>query len=302
MLAALSLGPVGISDQLTTYPTNINATITSNVPLVMTTCAATGDLLQPSYPLVALDRAVARALESPTVTLWGTYTAVPGAAAAARWESDQAHAPVSVWYSAMAFCNENFGCKMSSSQAASVTVRESDLAPMVDSTSLPTGNFADIPLGNFSSEGSTFATGGRSSGAADGDVGGHVVWEGMPLDTAGGCGAVKVYRWNSTYTTSIHGGDSGTLVNVAPVMGPKAIALLGEGKKMAAISTYRFASIATAADGSGGISISLRGKPAEPVLLLFAVRSATLSAGEYACKSQIVNIGANGTAVIVFSG
>lgn len=49
IFAALSLGPVSISDQLSSYPTNASATITSNVPLVMSTCAATGDLLQPSY-------------------------------------------------------------------------------------------------------------------------------------------------------------------------------------------------------------------------------------------------------------
>lgn len=52
IFAALSLGPVGISDQLSSYPTNASATITSNVPLVMSTCAATGDLLQPSYVLM----------------------------------------------------------------------------------------------------------------------------------------------------------------------------------------------------------------------------------------------------------
>eukprot|EP00729_Bicosta_minor_P002986 gene2986-8622_t len=46
IFAALSLGPVSISDQLSSYPTNASATITSNVPLVMSTCAATGDLLQ----------------------------------------------------------------------------------------------------------------------------------------------------------------------------------------------------------------------------------------------------------------
>ena len=34
MLATLSLGPVGISDQLTARPDDPSATITSNIPLV----------------------------------------------------------------------------------------------------------------------------------------------------------------------------------------------------------------------------------------------------------------------------
>jgi len=56
MLAALSLGPVGISDQLSGSPYNASADITSNKTLVMATCAATGDLLQPSYPLTPIER------------------------------------------------------------------------------------------------------------------------------------------------------------------------------------------------------------------------------------------------------
>merc|ERR1719201_1382957 len=75
ILAALSLGPVGISDQLSSYPTNASATITSNVPLVMGACAATGDLLQPSYPLTPLERSIAQ-LTGNAIQLWGTYAAV----------------------------------------------------------------------------------------------------------------------------------------------------------------------------------------------------------------------------------
>lgn len=82
IFAALSLGPVGISDQLSSYPTNVSATITSNVPLVMATCAATGDLLQPSYPLTPLERSLAGTVAA-SVELWGTYTAVPRTSATA---------------------------------------------------------------------------------------------------------------------------------------------------------------------------------------------------------------------------
>ena len=49
MLAALSLGPVGISDQLSARPEDPAAQITSNKTLVMATCSEDGHLLQPSY-------------------------------------------------------------------------------------------------------------------------------------------------------------------------------------------------------------------------------------------------------------
>ena len=47
ILATLSLGPVGISDQLTSRPEEPGANFTSNRTLVMATCASNGTLLQP---------------------------------------------------------------------------------------------------------------------------------------------------------------------------------------------------------------------------------------------------------------
>lgn len=47
ILATLSLGPVGISDQLSSRPEEPEANITSNRTLVMATCASNGTLLQP---------------------------------------------------------------------------------------------------------------------------------------------------------------------------------------------------------------------------------------------------------------
>ena len=92
LFAALSLGPVGLSDQLTARPDDpAGARITTNATLAMATVAATGDLLQPSYPLVPLDRTLVAARGSAlpnSVQLWGTYTAL--AADASR-----------VWYTAM---------------------------------------------------------------------------------------------------------------------------------------------------------------------------------------------------------
>lgn len=56
MLAALSMGPVGLSDRLTTEPTDPAAEITTNKSLVMATCTATGTLLTGSYPLSPVER------------------------------------------------------------------------------------------------------------------------------------------------------------------------------------------------------------------------------------------------------
>ena len=56
MLAALSLGPVGLADQLSARPDDASATITTNATLAMATCAADGSLLQPSYPLTPVER------------------------------------------------------------------------------------------------------------------------------------------------------------------------------------------------------------------------------------------------------
>jgi hypothetical protein len=64
MLAALSMGPVGISDQLSGRPEDPAATITSNKTLVMATCSEDGTLLQPSYPLVPIERMITGAGET----------------------------------------------------------------------------------------------------------------------------------------------------------------------------------------------------------------------------------------------
>ena len=73
---------------------------------------------------------------------------------------------------------------------------------------------------------------------------------------------------------------------LAPVLG--GVALLGEAGKVAAVSTYRFASVAAAS--GGGVAISLRGAPSEVVTLLFA------DAASLACASLDVTIGDDGTA------
>ena len=50
MLATLSLGPVGISDQLTAHPSDPAADITTNKSIVMGSCSENGTLLQVLTP------------------------------------------------------------------------------------------------------------------------------------------------------------------------------------------------------------------------------------------------------------
>ena len=310
MLAALSLGPVGISDQLTARPTDPTADITSNISLVMATCAATGDLLQPSYPLTPLDRTLAGdlAASSPGVSLWGTYTAVPGVMTSARQPSVGQQPATNLFYTAMAFC---IACKLPHTGAKSVAhvvVYESDLAPMVDQQALPAPLFDAIPTGAFVGPGTDFPGGGAHVTA-------HVVWVNDFLSNGDGCGlgqsGVTVVPWGGAFNTSL-GVDGGALVNVAPVYGGR-YALLGEASKVTAVSTYRFTSVALSNDTpQAGVSLAvgMRGKPGERVVVLFAVAATESGAGvrggsgagpSYACKSVSSTIGTDGTATIDFT-
>ena len=100
VLAALSLGPVGLADQLEGFPDlpTPSANVATNVTLAMSLTAANGRLLQPSFPLTPLGHqlgnvqatADSRAADASNATLppppsspsssnaWGTYTAVHG--------------------------------------------------------------------------------------------------------------------------------------------------------------------------------------------------------------------------------
>jgi hypothetical protein len=148
ILAALSLGPVGISDQLTTYPTKPDAKITSNKTLVMATCAASGDLLQPSYPITPLDKQLMAYTngDAPKYALWGSYTAVASTSPIMPLE-----APPNLWYLAFAF-----GGGKDPEGGSALTLFESDLAPMVDSKALPAPRFDEIPIGAFAGAGTRF--------------------------------------------------------------------------------------------------------------------------------------------------
>lgn len=280
ILAALSLGPVGISDQLSSHPTNASATITSNVPLVMATVALTGDLLQPSYPLTPLERSLMSDRVDGSLLgsmqVWGTYTAV------LQRSPKEASTTVGLWFTAFVFPFRG------GPKNPTATVLESDLAPMVDAAALPSPSFGDIPTGSFQGGGTSFPQGPK----------GWVSWIGdFAAQRTAGCHAVNVSEWTGQATVAPTQEDTDTILNIAPLMGGQH-ALLGEQGKIAAVSTYRFAYVQ--AGTQGGIEVSLRGKPGEKVSLLFATRAC--ESGPFACKSHQGTIGGDGTATVEFTG
>ena len=87
----------------------------------MATCALTGDLLQPSYPLTPLDQQLTNYSngDPPTFSLWGSYTAVP---------SNFTH--VNLWFLGFVFGG---GIKHQNDPektgGATVSLTQADLAP-----------------------------------------------------------------------------------------------------------------------------------------------------------------------------
>ena len=279
MLAALSLGPVGISDRLSGPPNATGVDITSNKSLVMATCAEDGTLLQPSYPLTPVDRmmhgAPAGAFAScgPVISsaakgtwgwqcpsnLWATYTAVPVSPGMPAFPRRTA-----VWYTAIAFSTGHLD--------EQATVFESDFASLVDfenGTCASRSNHAillsDVPCGSFAGGGGAFE--GGSAGA-----GGHVSWSSdTTLFLAGGskrsgapkanldadCGAqITVREWTGSANVTMPAANrmqGFTQLNVAPYFQTEAsapkVALLGELSKLSAVSTHRFSSMVVRSPG-----------------------------------------------------
>ena len=62
------------------------------------------------------------------------------------------------------------------------------------------------------------------------------------------------------------------------------------GLQVTPVSTYRFASVT--ANGPAGLRVALRGKPAEKVVLLYAVGHPV------SCKSSVATIGSDGAAIV----
>jgi hypothetical protein len=213
MLAVLSLGPVGISDQLSGRPSEPGVTTTSNVSLVMSTCAATGDLLQPSYPLTVLDRSLGG--QTGDIELWGTYTAVGAASSLGHGGMPaqvEATATLQVWYLAMLF---QFGKAQRTPKNGlpSLQVLESDLAPMVDESHV-TPSFSDVPVASFANMGTNL-------------TGEYVVWTADFLSTQrseNACAAVTLSAWAGSYNVSVE--PQGSLAHLAPVMGVAVVVWL----------------------------------------------------------------------------
>ena len=283
-LAAASLGPVGLADQLSARPDDPAAAITSNLALVLATCSRTGDLLQPSYPATPVERMVVEAggfgdcfdSEHRPYTfgcgtnVLATYTAVPTATTGG----------VAVFYLAIAFAYGR------GALATSVTLFESDLAPMVDAAALPSPLLDDVPAGAFRGNGTAFAPDAAGPG--------HVTWLSRNFTIPGCEGVSGLAAWQGAVEVPLPEGneDGATLVGVAPLW-PGGVALLGEAAKAVAISTFRFASVASG--GTGRLDVALRGAPGEEVELLFSAGAAAP-----VCAARTATIGTNGTAFVSF--
>ena len=167
-LAVLSLGPVGLADQLMGRPSK-GVDVNTNVTLALSTVSAAGWLLQPSFPITPIDPCLtAQEGLSPTSgNVWATYTVVSGSVwwtvLGWSWNGvDDAdgfnHAtaksvarPVA---KSVAGSNDADDDDPSLASAANAppqplgeySVLARHLAPMVDVTSLE-GNFSAVPRG-----------------------------------------------------------------------------------------------------------------------------------------------------------
>eukprot|EP01052_Picozoa_sp_SAG31_P048526 SAG31_NODE_10192_length_1172_cov_1.525629_1_plen_231_part_00 len=226
MLAVLSLGLVGLSDQLSDVPSSANASITSNLTLVRATSSSTGTLLQPSHLLVPVERMLTNVGEfgdgqggaCPRTAgpysfgcgknlLWATCicTVVPSATAANQ---------TLLWWTALAFGDGK------GANAGSFMLLESDLAPMVD-TNQTIGQFSDIPRAAFEGASASFASTSQLYASLQADI-----------IQQRSCDGVIVSPWTSSYNIMLPTARKNTTdgptapINLAPVFG--SVALLGE--------------------------------------------------------------------------
>ena len=267
LLAALSLGPVGLADQLTGHP-SVGVDVNTNVTLARSTASLAGYLLQPSFPLTPIDPCIAGddGLSPATGNVWATYTAVSGV----------------VWWTVVGWgwdgsTQQRQGGRQGGSQPpappplTAYTVLPEHLLGMVDANvSMISGDFSAVPRGGFMGSGGTE----------------------MPL---------PYVSWDAhSSVATAFSREHGALVNlhnhmphqvnIAPVVG--GVALLGEKGKAAAVSTYRFTLVAhrdVSVNRDGGIMVLVRGEANESVELLFA----TADSG-FKVQSKVVVLGAAG--------
>jgi hypothetical protein len=262
-LAALSLGPVGLSDELEGYPTPLapgaSPPVITNVTLAMSTCTANGTLLQPSFPLTPVEDLLTGAggtLDVHSGHVWATCTAVPGG--------------LGPWFTSLAYSDGD-------AQPAFAR-RPRHLAPLVDGPggaagcATPASNppdFASVPGGAF-----------LGAGDALPSCGGWVAWDrAAPASAQPFSDAAPISLPLAPLSPAQW--------NVAPLVG--GLAVLGEEGKVAAVSSYRFASIAAA---GGAATVALRGAPGEDVTLLWA------AAPSLAIQRKAVVLGGDGTITV----
>ena len=263
-LAALSLGPVGLSDELEGYPVPLapgaSPPVVTNVSLAMSTCTVNGTLLQPSFPLTPVEDLMTGggALDVRSGHVWATFTAVPGGAGP--------------WFTALSY---SYGA----SALPPFALLPRHLAPLVDWAQPQQGggagcaapsnppDFASVPAGAF-------------LGAGDELCGAWVAWD--------RANATLAARFSSEAPIAL------PLAPLAPAQWGVAplvdgLALLGEEGKVAAVSSYRFASIVA---GGGSAAVGLRGAPGEAVTLLWA------AAPSLVIQRMTVSLGPDGTAQV----
>jgi hypothetical protein len=250
----------------------------------MSLCAANGVLLQPSFPLTAVDAQLAGHLpgvgrgtkSDPTVwtqNAFATYTtvgsgnrAVTGFVVAAFiWQQSPGvpHAPPS--------------------NAATWMLRPSDLSVLLDCEDYPPVQFHEIPNGAYKDEPQQAQQECTLNTLAASIHRGSVIW-------TKGAESASLFSWDIALDSGseMELSDTPTLAYISPVSGC-GIALLGEEGKVAMLSTYRFADIESEAEG---LRVSLRGDSGEHIVLLYV----RMSVGFVVQRTVAVAIGANGTA------
>ena len=254
LLAALSLGPVGLSDELQGYPAPLAPgaapDVLTNVTLAMATCTRNGTLLQPSFPLTPLQEVLAGegAMGPAGGHAWAAFTALPGARGA--------------WFVALGFSDAG--------ALPPFALLPRHLAPLVDWGSggggggggggAPTSppDFADVPPGSYLGAADAFPAG-------PGAPPGYVAWD--PNFPGGPPPGAAAAPFSEASPAALQLAPRSPAVrNVAPVLAG-GIALLGEEGKAAAVSSYRFAGVE---EGGAGLRVALRGAPREDLTLLWA--------------------------------
>lgn len=276
-LAALSLGPVGLADRLDNFPhpPTATSTVSTNVTLATALATANGTLLQPSVPLQPIAELLVNRppLGNHMGHVWTTHTTVPLLASSGDSSGSSSAA---IFFTALGFGDRGFNSTM-------FALGPDTLGRSVDFSSPSPPDFSQIPGGSFSGDGGT------------GLNGGSYVW----FRPASLVKQASYGDWSSFALTMAKPASLAMvegvpdLLHASPVLG--GIALLGEATKIAAIASYRFASVQPASSGSG-LTVSLRGAPKEVVTLLYSEGAAGST-----IKSKTVTLGSDGTGSALLS-